>query len=204
MRTALISDIHGNYAGLLAVLADIEQQHCDRIVCLGDLVDGGSESMKVVRLIQEQGITTARGNHDEYPNEGLPPEIEDYLRQLPESTIEGQVIYTHTSPRSRRAKIIDGVEAWNVFEETKWTRIFVGDIHIPLVFGEHCVEKVSATAYPIPYCEELRFAAEDRYVVCVGVVGYSRDGYNWLRYAVYDDAQDTISFYAPEGPILVF
>ena len=83
MRTALISDIHGNYTGLLAVLADIEDQKCDRILCLGDLVDGGPQSVEVVRLFQEQDILTVQGNHDEYPNAGLPMDIEDYLRQLP-------------------------------------------------------------------------------------------------------------------------
>ena len=40
-RTASISDIHGNYDGLLAVLADIARLQCDRILCQGDLVDGG-------------------------------------------------------------------------------------------------------------------------------------------------------------------
>ena len=204
MRTALISDVHGNYAGLLAVLADIEQQQYDRILCLGDLVDGGPQSMEVVRLLQERAISSVRGNHDEYPNAGLPLDIEDYLRQLPEAIVEGQVIYTHTSPRDRKAKIIDGVEAWNVFEEVSYKRIFVGDIHIPLIFGQQCTQKVSATSYPVPYDEEFQFAPDDRYIVCVGSVGYSRDAYNWLRYAIYDSERDSITFRAPEGPILVF
>jgi predicted phosphodiesterase len=204
MRTAIISDIHGNYAGLLVVLADIEQYQCDRILCLGDLVDGGPQSVEVVQLFQARSLTTVQGNHDEYPNAGLPLDIENYLQQLPEAIVEGQVIYTHTSPRDRKAKIIDDVEAWNVFEEVGYTRIFVGDIHIPLIFGQQCPQKVSATAYPIPYDEEFRFAGEDRYIVCVGSVGYSRDGYNWLRYAIFDSERDSIMFRAPEGPILVF
>ena len=204
MRTAIISDIHGNYAGLLAVLADIGKQQCDRILCLGDLVDGGSQSIEVVRLFQQQSIPTVQGNHDEYPNAGLPVNTEDYLRQLPETIVEGQVIYTHTSPRERKAKIIDAVEAWNVFEETAYQRIFVGDIHIPLIFGQQCSQKVSATAYPIPYDAEFQFAADDRYIVCVGSIGYSRDAYNWLRYAIFDSERDSITFKAPDGPILAF
>ncbi len=204
MRTAIISDIHGNYAGLLAVLADIEQQQCDRILCLGDLVDGGPQNVEVVQLFQEQAVLSVQGNHDEYPNAGLPLDIEDYLRGLPEAVVEGEVIYTHTSPRARKAKIIDGVEAWNVFEEVPYTRIFVGDIHIPLIFGQQCSQKVSATSYPVPYDEEFEFASDDRYIVCVGSVGYSRDAYNWLRYAIYDSERDSVAFRAPEGPILIF
>ena len=66
MRTALISDIHGNYDGLMAVMADIAEQHCDRVLCLGDLVDGGLQSVEVVRELQSSGVLTVRGNHDEY------------------------------------------------------------------------------------------------------------------------------------------
>lgn len=111
MRTALISDLHGNDAGLLAVLADIEQRRCGRILCLGDLVDGGPKSAEVVRRVQELRIPAVQGNHDEYPNMPLPREIEDYLRKLPEAIVEGGVIYTHTSPRVKKAKISDAVEA---------------------------------------------------------------------------------------------
>ena len=204
MRTALISDIHGNYAGLLAVLADIEQQHCDRILCLGDLVDGGPQSIEVVQLIQQQGIATVQGNHDQYPSAGLPWDVEDYLQKLPEAIVEGSVIYTHTSPRRKKAKIVDEFEAWNVFEEVAYRRIFVGDIHIPLIFGQQCSQTASAASYPIPYEVEMPLASDDRYIVCVGSIGYSRDGYPWLRYAIYDSERDTLTFMAPEGPILIF
>ncbi len=204
MRTALISDIHGNSDGLLAVLADIKLRQCDRIVCLGDLVDGGPQSAEVVRLVQELAILTVQGNHDEYPNTDLPADIVDWLQTLPEAIAEGGVIYTHTSPRVKKLKISDAVEAWNVFEETDYRRIFVGDIHIPLIFGQRCLEQVSALPYPIPYDAEFPFDPDDRYIICVGAVGYSRDAYHWLRYAVYDDVQDTVVFYAPEGPILIF
>ena len=204
MRTALISDIHGNYPGLMAVLADIERQQCDRILCLGDLVDGGPQSVEVVQCLRDNAIPTVQGNHDEYPNTDLPLGTADYLGQLPESIVEGLVVYTHTSPRRKKIKISDELEAWNVFAEVDFRRIFVGDVHIPLLFGQQCSQKVSAISYPIPYDEEFSFAAEDRYIVCVGSVGYSRDAYHWLRYAIFDSERDTITFKAPEGPLLVF
>ena len=96
------------------------------------------------------------------------------------------------------------MEAWNVFEETNYRRVFVGDVHVPLIYGQRCAEKVSATTYPIVYGEEFLFSSDDRYIVCVGAVGYSRDAYHWLRYAVYDSDRDAVTFHAPEGPILVF
>ncbi len=204
MRTALISDIHGNHDGLLAVLTDIKERCCDRILCLGDLVDSGPKSVEVVRLIQELALPTVQGNHDEYPNAPLPLKIENFLRELPEAIVESSVIYTHTSPRVKKSKISDAVEARNVFEETGYRRIFVGDVHVPLIFGRRCLKQVSALPYPIPYDVEFPFDPDDRYIVCAGAVGYSRDGYHWLRYAVYDDARDTITFHVPDGPILIF
>lgn len=204
MRIAIISDIHGNYAGLQAVLADIERQQCDRVLCLGDLVDSGAQGIEVVRLFQQKAISVVQGNHDEYPDTELPDDIKQYLSSLPEAIVEGQTVYTHTSPRRKKTKIVDAVEAWNVFEEAAARRIFVGDMHVPLIFGHQCVDKVSATSYPIPYDEEFQFAPDDRYIVCVGAVGYSRDAYHWLRYVIYDNERDTVTFKAPDGPILRF
>lgn len=155
MRTAIVSDIHGNYDGLQAVLADIERQKCDRILCLGDLVDGGAQSVEVVQLFQQRAITVVQGNHDEYPDAALPPDVKNYLSDLPEAIAEGQIVYTHTSPRQRKTKIVDAIEAWNVFEEVIYKRIFAGDFHVPLIFGEQCPDKVSAVSYPIPYDEEF-------------------------------------------------
>ena len=181
MRTAIISDIHGNYAGLQAVLADIKQQQCDHILCLGDLVDGGEQSIEVVQLVRQWAIPVVQGNHDEYPDAPLPSDVRDYLSDLPEAIVDGQTVYTHTSPRRKKTKIVDVIEAWNVFEEVTYKRIFVGDLHVPLIFGQQCPDKVSAASYPIPYDEEFQFAPDDRYIVCVGAVGYSRDAYHWLR-----------------------
>ena len=202
MRTALISDIHGNYEGLLAVLADIEQRQCERILCLGDLIDGGPDSIDVIRHLNSSGVLTVRGNHDEYIDPSLPSDVQAFLRALPENIIEGDIIYTHTSPRQKKRKVKDDIEAWNVFEETTYRRIFVGDVHVPMIWGQRCEQKVSATQYDIVYDEPFALAADDRYLVCVGAVGYSRDRHARLRYAIYDQEQDTITFQAPQGPLL--
>jgi len=204
MKTALISDIHGNYDGLLVVLEDIRQHQCDRILCLGDLVDGGPHGPEVVQFIQDHALPTVQGNHDEWPDTRLSWEARDYLRSLPEEIIEGGILFTHTSPRRKKDKIKDPIEAWNVFEESSYRRIFVGDIHIPLIFGQKCTEQVSATSYDIPYDHEFQFAPDDRYIVCVGAVGYSRDRYDIMRYAIYDHDRDTLLFRAVPGPILKF
>jgi len=37
-KYALLSDIHGNIEALEAVIQDAQDQHCDRFVCIGDIV----------------------------------------------------------------------------------------------------------------------------------------------------------------------
>lgn len=198
MRTALISDIHGSYERLQAVLADIAGQACDRIVCLGDLVDGEEEGAAVARLLRDRDILTVRGNHDEsaLADPGLPPDVRAYFAALPEDLIEGDVFYTHSSPRTRRRKVRDEWEAWNVFDETPWRRIFVGDVHLPLIFGLDPARRFEAVAFPVEYDREFAFHAGMRYLVCVGAVGYSRDSDPRARYAIFDAAHDRVSFRA--------
>jgi diadenosine tetraphosphatase ApaH/serine/threonine PP2A family protein phosphatase len=65
-RIALISDIHGNIDALKAVLADIERQEIDEILCLGDIVGYGAAPAECLSLVRERCALTLMGNHDEY------------------------------------------------------------------------------------------------------------------------------------------
>ncbi len=72
MRIALISDIHANIMALQAVMADIESQGVDRIICLGDVVGYGPHPGRCIDLIQQKCSAMLMGNHEEAlldPNE---------------------------------------------------------------------------------------------------------------------------------------
>lgn len=198
----MISDIHGHYAGLLAVLANAQEAGCDCILCLGDLVDGGEGDEEVARYIRDHGIQAVRGNHDETHSRTLAGDVEEYLRSLPEEIREGDALYTHISPRRKKAKILDVFEAWNVFGETDARLIFVGHAHIPLLFGEWSEHACQATEYQIESNVPLALDTADRYIVCVGAVGYSRDGITKPRYAIYDAEAETVESRAVEMPTL--
>lgn len=69
MKVAVISDIHGNIQALNAVLGDIRNEGCERILCLGDLAMAGPEPDKAIKAIKElydgQKLDLIQGNTDE-------------------------------------------------------------------------------------------------------------------------------------------
>lgn len=65
MRIAFISDIHGNFTALEAVLKDIDQQNVEQLVCLGDTVSLGPQPAEVLSALRERSAITIMGNHDQ-------------------------------------------------------------------------------------------------------------------------------------------
>jgi putative phosphoesterase len=66
MRVGVISDIHGNAVALDAVLADLEAQSIDQLVCLGDAIQGGPQPAAVVARLRELGCPVVIGNADAF------------------------------------------------------------------------------------------------------------------------------------------
>ena len=64
MRTALISDIHGNAEALRTVLADIDAKGVERIICLGDIIGYGPDPLECVDLVRKRCAWSLMGNHD--------------------------------------------------------------------------------------------------------------------------------------------
>ena len=66
MKTAFISDIHGNFEALKAVLAEIDRLGVDRIFCLGDVVGYYSQVNECCEELRDRKIPCIMGNHDWY------------------------------------------------------------------------------------------------------------------------------------------
>ena len=64
MRTALLSDVHGNRHAFEAVLAATAEDGVDAIWCLGDLVGYGADPNTCVALARERCSIVLAGNHD--------------------------------------------------------------------------------------------------------------------------------------------
>ena len=163
MKIAVISDIHGNYEALDAVLLDIDQQKAEKIYCLGDLVGYGPFPNAVTAQIRSLDIPTVQGCWDEdivegltscecsYPsllaekrgviahewtNKHVHPEVLEYLAQLPHTYKEGNLCFAHGSPHSNHEYLLPEMDAFTALERVLASDaeiLFCGHTHVPYV-----------------------------------------------------------------------
>ena len=82
-RIGLISDVHGNLLALEAVLAELEREELDGLVCLGDIAVGPQPAAALAR-VRELGCPVVKGNWDEWFCAGMPPADTETARKLME------------------------------------------------------------------------------------------------------------------------
>ena len=63
---AIISDIHGNFPALQAVMDEIERSDCEKIVSLGDVAGYYCQINECIRLLRQKDVPNIMGNHDYY------------------------------------------------------------------------------------------------------------------------------------------
>lgn len=66
MRVAVISDMHGSAVALEAVLDDLRSSPMDRVVCLGDAIQGGPQPAEVVARLRDLNCPVVMGNADDW------------------------------------------------------------------------------------------------------------------------------------------
>lgn len=66
MKTAVISDIHGNYPALRAVLDDVDKRNIKQLLCLGDICGYYCMVNQCIDEIRDRNIITLMGNHEYY------------------------------------------------------------------------------------------------------------------------------------------
>lgn len=127
-KIAIISDVHGCYVSLKAVLDDIEKRNIKRIFMLGDLVAKGSQPEKTIDLIKEKCEIVIKGNCDDivgekgttaehfWNKEKIGKERQEYLASLPEYYdfyMSGlNIRLLHASPKS----MYNSINIYNITE----------------------------------------------------------------------------------------
>ena len=66
MRVALVSDVHGNATALETLVAELDRDPPDAVVCLGDLIQGGPDPGRCLALVRERGWPVVLGNADAF------------------------------------------------------------------------------------------------------------------------------------------
>lgn len=125
MKIAVISDVHGNYAALEAVLSHIAQQGPDLIVNLGDAVSGPLLPFETAERLMDLALPTVRGNHerqlltlspdrmgasDLFAAERISSEQRSWMATLPETLLIDDVLLVHGTPNSDLTYFLETLE----------------------------------------------------------------------------------------------
>lgn len=149
MKVAILSDIHGNMQALESVMADIKENNCEKVFCLGDLAMAGPEPTKVINFVKSQSNwTVIQGNTDKmiadftpeilkntekaFPVMGhaladdvlfLSDDAKNFLKNLlpqKELNVDGvKVLLVHGSPRRNNEDILPGMPLEQIEEMIK-------------------------------------------------------------------------------------
>lgn len=220
MKLAVMSCIHGNYEALNAVLSDIDDQHADKIFCLGDLVGYGPYPNAVVKMIRTLDIPTCQGCWDEdvveglnacecsYPsvlaevrgkqahewtNREINPEVREFLAQLPLSLRENDLCFVHGSPNSQHEYLMPEIDAFTALERVMSSGaevLFCGHTHVPYVRTLKD-NQLQVRVEQASHAQSHQFTTPIKRIVNAGSVGEPRHGRPNATYVFYDtDTQE--------------
>jgi diadenosine tetraphosphatase ApaH/serine/threonine PP2A family protein phosphatase len=202
MRVAVISDIHGNWHALDAVLAAVDADAPDELWCLGDLVGYGPQPNRCTDEVRARAALCLVGNHDlasldridlsdfhgeaaasvRWTRDTLSEEARTYLDSLPSSAERHGVASFHASPRDPVWEYVLSEEvAHAALTATSTPLVLVGHSHVPLavVLADGHAEGGVVTP------GELELGA-GRWLANPGSVGQPRDGDPRAAYLLVD------------------
>ena len=197
MKTAFISDIHGNYLALKKVLEDIEKKKVDQVVVLGDLVFRGPEPKKTIDKLRSINAIVVKGNTDEWVVRGILPhevpekdleimcrEREWCLEQLTKEDID----YLNSLPLDAKLLVSKDIPI-HVFHATPSNlfEVVPPDANTQ-VFQEKLMKDEHAMIYVYAHTHHplVRYIG-GKCVINPGAVGYTFDGLAKASYILVDD-----------------
>jgi predicted phosphodiesterase len=221
MRYLLLSDIHGNWEALEAVLADAEGLY-DKILCCGDFVGYGPDPNRVVEWAKTSVDVPIRGNHDRiccgldspagftplaeaaarWTIQRLHPANAAWLRALPVGPVpfDGFAL-THGSPSSEDEYLFSLEEAAAAGPHLTASVTFFGHTHLQGgfdwsgdSFGRIRRGPPNALLSGSGPGVEIKLKPGSRYLVNPGSVGQPRDLDPRAAWAIYRPDLATVRF----------
>lgn len=208
MRHVVLSDIHGNWEALMAVMEDSQAQGCTRYLCLGDIVGHGPNPAECLDYIRRLACPTVLGNRDEeaagdastsdlnpvarraldWTRRQLSKEQKQWLRQLPLVHQEETFTLVHATLDTPQlwAYVVNKFDAMASLSHQSTPFCFYGHTHAP-----RCYREMGKTVQHLDH-NTVALHPGSRYFINPGSVGQPRDGDWRAAYAIYDSDQQTI------------
>jgi predicted phosphodiesterase len=216
VRYLILSDIHGNWEALEAVLKHATGKY-DQILCCGDLIGYGADPNAVCDWCRANVKVVVRGNHDKasvgledlewfnpvakaaaiWTQQALTTENIEYVRNLPKGPIaveDFEII--HGSPLDEDEYMIAAADAAQLFSYLPTTVAFFGHTHIQggFIWNHSRIETIGK-----PGLRErqhvLALDADCAYMINPGSVGQPRDTDARAAYVVYDSENKVVTYY---------
>lgn len=181
MKIGLISDIHGNYEALKAVLSELERMGISEIYCLGDVVGYYTQVNECCNELRSRKIPSLMGNHDWYMAGGgfcprsksvndclvyqrkvISPENEEWLKSFQVQRVVGKIHMVHGG-------WADPIDEYILQPNEEYFSKIVGEIFISGHTHIQSLHKFNGKTYCNP-----------------GSVGQPRDNDPRAAFAVYD------------------
>jgi predicted phosphodiesterase len=204
LRIAVISDIHGNWHALEAVLADIDREQVGEVWCLGDVVGYGPQPNRCIEETRPRVAICLLGNHDlgvrgeadlaafspdaatvaRWTMAELEPDNLEYLKRLEPQGERSGVQLFHASPRDPVWEyVLSEPVVRTALELTTSQLVLVGHSHVPIALqlsGDDALAGGLAKGG-----SELELV-EGRWLLNPGSVGQPRDGDPRAAYLLLD------------------
>jgi predicted phosphodiesterase len=200
MRTAVLSDIHGNLQALQAVLDFCEASGVDDYICLGDVVGYGADPNACVERVRALTDRAVAGNHDHaavgltdlntfnplaraaavWTAGQLTRQNAEYLRARPLVLETADTVFVHAAPYEPEAwhYVFDADDAEVCFAQTDRTFCFLGHSHVAFICVARGRSREMAASVPT--------ADGCRYLINAGSVGQPRDFDPRAAFALWD------------------
>jgi len=212
MKIAVFSDVHSCYSKMAAVFSDMGKYQIDKFICLGDIIGYGDQPEETIKLLMGKNVVSVRGNHelamfDRQYLECFPKAIKQplldnivmlstksvrYLENMPAYLKIENCHFVHGTPPDKLTTYIYDVSDYylkSLFNNTEEQVFFCGHTHkLKLItYKDRIVLRKRITKNCTIPLEE-----NQKYLLNVGSIGFSRDDFEASKYAIYDSIKKHI------------
>ena len=223
MKYLILSDMHGNWEALAAVLRHSRRKRFDAILMLGDVVGYGAAPNQVVEAIAglPGRVFAIRGNHDKvvsgvdsgenfnhaaleaarWTADRLTPANLRYVRTLARGPVEIEegLAICHGSPLDEDVYVLSDFDAYEIFGGHRAWLTFFGHTHVTSIFtlSEGGVRVAALRGGG----GRIELSPDARYLINPGSIGQPRDRDPRASYMIYDGDRRTVRWYRVAYPL---